>query len=326
MTNLNPDLATFDAAIKLDWDDGDVLRGRRDVILERLRERLDDSFDPCNQGSYDLRTGIHPLRGDYDIDVALRFNLTIEECRDPVALKERVHAALRGLGSAVQIRRPCVTVFYQRQGEQLYHVDLALYARDAYGRSHLACGKPGDAPALRTWTPSDPRALGEHIKERFEGEDLSQFRRVIRVLKRWKDERFSSEGEAAPRGIALTAAALKWFRTAGRQDPVTRRFHHDDATALLNLVQAMRVNADPQLVAHLPIPPGNDPFARMNERQMQIFRDELVHLEQALRAAQGCDDRREACDLLRRVLGDDFPRADAKPRQLSSIVASGSAA
>lgn len=326
MTTLNPDLATFDAAIKLDWDDSDSLRERRDVILAHLRERLDDSFDPCNQGSYELRTGIHPLRGDYDIDVALRFNLTIEQCPDPVALKQRVHAALQGLGSEVRIRRPCVTVFYQREGEPLYHVDLALYAKDASGRSHLACGKPGDDSRLRTWTPSDPRALGDHIKGRFEGEDLAQFRRVIRVLKRWKDERFSSEGEAAPRGIALTAAALKWFQTAGRRDPVAQRFHHDDTAALLALVKAMRAHAGPRLVAHLPVPPNSDPFARMTDRQMQIFRDELERLERALLKAQDCDERREACDVLRRVLGDDFPRADSKPRKLQSIVASGSAA
>ncbi|MDC0717502.1 cyclic GMP-AMP synthase DncV-like nucleotidyltransferase [Nannocystis bainbridge] len=328
MTNINPYLATFDETIKLDWDRTGVLRERRNVILEHLRARLDGpSFDPCNQGSYDLRTGVHPLSGDYDIDVALRFNTTIDEWPDPVALKQRVLAGLEDLGSSVRLRRPCVTVFYRRGDEPLYHVDLAVYARDAHERLHIACGKPGDRPDMRIWQPSDPQALGAFIDGRFKDQDRVQFRRVVRVLKRWKDERFSSEGEAAPRGIALTAAALKWFRVERRQDPVDMRFHYDDAAALLAMVKAMHEYPERRLKAKLPVAPGNDPFERMTERQMEIFREELERLERALTTALGSPDRDGACDVLRRVFGDDFPGPEGKPtRKRSAIVASGSAA
>jgi hypothetical protein len=328
MTNLNPDLATFDETIQLDWDDSGTLRERREVILARLREQLDaPSFDPRNQGSYALRTGVHPQRGDYDIDVALQFNTTIEAWPDPVVLKQRVYAALNGFGSEIRIRRPCVTVFYKRGGEPLYHVDLALYARDARGQLYLATGKPGDRPDLKAWTPSDPPALGDYIDARFKDEAKSQLRRTIRILKRWKDVRFSSEGEAAPRGIGLTAAALKWFQPRRRQDPVDRRYHNDDADALLTLVQQMRLHATPRLVAHIPVTPYGDPFERMNDRQMEIVHDELERLERALLAAQSCDDRNQACDALRAVFGDDFPGPDDKPRRTrTAIVASGSAA
>lgn len=328
MANLNSEFATFDEQIKLDWDDASVLRDRRDVILARLRSHLDGvSFDSCNQGSYDLRTGVHPLHGDYDIDVALRFNTTTDAWPNPVALKQRVHAALEGAVNDVRVRKSCVTVFYQRSGEALYHVDLAVYAKDAQGQLRLAVGKIGDSAALRSWTPSDPQALGSYIDGHFQGEDKAQLRRVIRYLKRWKDVRFSGEGDAAPKGIALTAAALQWFRVHRRQDPVDRRMHHDDSGALLAFVQAMCAHATPRLAAYLPVAPFTDPFNRMNDRQMEIFRDELAHLESALGSAQRDNDPESASESLRRLLGDDFPRAGSKPkRKGAAIISSGSAA
>ena len=328
MANLNAEFATFDEQIKLDWDDSGVLRERRDVILDRLRERLGSpSFDPCNQGSYDLRTGVHPLQGDYDIDVALRFNATTTEWPDPVTLKQRVATALQGLGSDIRVRRSCVTVFYRRRGEPLYHVDLAVYTRDAHDRLCLAVGKVGSSADLKSWTPSDPQALGAYIDARYEGEDRAQLRRVLRYLKRWKDVRFSVEGDAAPKGIGLTAAALKWFHVHRRVDPIDQQSRHDDQAGLLTLVQKMRAHANPRLVAQLPVAPYSDPFTRMNDRQMEIFRDELERLEAALSAAADDSDPRHACETLRRLFGEDFPEAGRKSaRRTAAIVSSGSAA
>lgn len=328
MANLNSEFATFDEQIKLDWDDAGVLRERRDVILERLRSKLDGpSFDPCNQGSYDLRTGVHPIHGDYDIDVALRFNASLADYPDPVALKERVLAALTGFGSSVRVRRSCVTVFYQRAGEPLYHVDLAVYARDPQSQLHLAVGKVGDGSALKSWLLSDPQALGDYIDRRFEGEDKAQLRRVLRYLKRWKDVRFPGEGDAAPKGIGLTAAALNWFQVSRYQDPVDRRVHYDDSAAALALVQSMRARTTPRLVACLPVAPYSDPFTRMNDRQMEILRDELTHLETALESARDERDPLRASEILRPSFGEDFPSAGSKSRRkTAAIVSSGSAA
>ncbi|MFY0533049.1 cyclic GMP-AMP synthase DncV-like nucleotidyltransferase [Nannocystis pusilla] len=114
-------------------------------MLDRIRERLDGpSFSHFNQGSYELRTGVKPVDGDYDIDVGLRFNTTKQEWTDPVALKQRVVDALSGY--KVELRRPCVTVYYQRRNEPLYHVDLNVYVpAETDGMFHLAVGKVGDA-------------------------------------------------------------------------------------------------------------------------------------------------------------------------------------
>ena len=89
----------------------------------------------------------------------------------------------------------------------------------------------------------------------------------------------------------------------------------------------MRAHANPRLVAQLPVVPYSDPFTRMNDRQMEIFRDELERLEAALSAAAEDSDPRHACETLRRLFGEDFPEAGRKSaRRTAAIVSSGSAA
>ena len=70
---------------------------------------------------------------------------------DPVLLKQRVHEALEGHTKDVQLRRSCVTVFYQREGEPIYHVDLAVYSeasQNADGQSRIAKAKPTRLPSI----------------------------------------------------------------------------------------------------------------------------------------------------------------------------------
>lgn len=322
MTSLQSEFSRFNDAIRLGWDDEQaILRERRDAVIDQIRERIDaPAFDVFNQGSYKLGTGIKPVDGDYDIDVGLRFHTT-REAWDPVELKRRVHAALSGYN--VEIRRPCVTVQYQRRGEPLYHVDLNVYVPAAGGDLlYLAVGKHGDAASLREWRPSDPNALAAAIDRQYIPGDREQFRRVVRYLKRWKDLEFSHEGTAAPTGIALTASALQWFAPATQRDAVANRVHHCDLLALGDLVARMVAHASPRLRVHLPVPPHDDLFARMNAAQMQVFRDKLTRLADALRAARSDADDVSTGDILRRHLGDDFPAAK---RNQTSIVSSGSA-
>ncbi|WP_422884565.1 nucleotidyltransferase domain-containing protein [Nannocystis pusilla] len=329
MTILQTEFNKFNDAIRLGWDNEQAtLRERRDAVLDRIRERLDGpSFSHFNQGSYELRTGVKPVDGDYDIDVGLRFNTTKEEWPDPVALKQRVVDALSGY--KVELRRPCVTVYYQRRNEALYHVDLNVYVpAGTDGMFHLAVGKVGDAGKLKEWRYTDPLALSKAIDAKFTDDDREQCRRAIRCLKRWKDLKFSAEGNAAPKGIGLTAAALQWFAPSKERDGVANRVHYDDLRALSGLVSTMLANATPRLVVKLPVSPHDDLFRRMNDEQMRVFRDKLQDLDDGLRRALADADEGSASRTLRRFFGDDFPevsKSSTVRRAAGAIVSSGSA-
>ncbi len=321
----------FHATIKLNWNDEHaLLRDKRDIVLNKLRARLKErftaenkpvpTFQEANQGSYAMGTGIKPLNGDFDLDVALRFNLSIADQPDPVTVKEWVLEALDDHTNNVMMRRPCVTVWYTVAGELAYHLDLAVYSdgrSNSDGKTYLAKGFSGSAAENRIWEESDPLALVGLMCKRFEGEDQAQFRRVICCLKRWKDENFRSDGEAAPRGIGLTSAAYRWFSPNFTvTDWMTGAREYNDLEATRSLVHNMQMQFVPtvhegeyayRLCCPLPVPPGNDPFNRMSNKQMSAFRGKLQTLKQALDDASRETDPVVACTILSKVFGSDFP-------------------
>ena len=86
MADVQKQFMRFDEAIRLKrFDEEATLRGKRDAVLGRLRDRLGamrrdgrkiPTFEPFNQGSYQMGTGVRPAEGDFDIDVGLRFQCT----------------------------------------------------------------------------------------------------------------------------------------------------------------------------------------------------------------------------------------------------------
>lgn len=113
------------------FEENASLRDKRDLLVRELRGALprELTWQPFSQGSYAIGTGIRPHNKDYDIDVGIVFDGIDLIKTDPVVLKETVCTALRRGNRRVQIRRPCVTIYYLRDGVVDYHVDLAIYAR-----------------------------------------------------------------------------------------------------------------------------------------------------------------------------------------------------
>jgi hypothetical protein len=328
-------------AIKRDQEKA-VLAEKRDRILKRLADGIAAQkaagkkippYRTLNQGSYPMGTGVKPVNGDYDLDVALLFDMSTSDCPDPLEAKKWVHKAIDGHTREVRVREPCVTVFYQEAGEHAYHVDFAIYAEK--GGPQLARGKLGSVPPAARWEFSDPQALLDKARQRFdELDDDGQCRRVIRYFKRWKDISFSSDGHAAPRGIALTAAALQWFVPVKTRDVIANETKFDDARAMRDFATRMlaefRVTgAGKRLSVHLPVPPGNDLFARMTDAQMSAFHERLTKLRDGLTVAIDDPDPVTAAAAIAKLLGPDFPvpdRTDTASPRGPAIISSGHSA
>lgn len=338
MADLQKQFVKFHDTIAVDYEKK-VLADKRDKILKRLsdgikKQRKDGAEIPSyrhrNQGSYAMGTGIKPLDDDYDLDVALIFEAEKDDHPDPVKVKRWVYDALEGHTKEVRVREPCVTVFYQSGGEPVFHVDFAVYARASDSSpTYLARGKIGSSDDHKSWEESDPKGLIKALEERFdEPDDRAQFRRVIRYLKRWKDLKFSGEGNEAPCGIALTACAYQWFSPARHIDRLANSRTDDDRHALEQLVgQIIDMFVDGRMIARLPVVPHNDLFSKMNERQMANFKNQLAALRSALSDAHKEADTHEAANGLAKVFGGDFPvppKADtAKKKIRPAIVPSG---
>lgn len=302
----------FHAAIKLgESDEKANLRAKRDTLINALTARLPDDvpkFEYFHQGSYSMHTGVRPLDGNYDIDIGIVFDCTRDAYSDPVELKKKVRDALNTNGRTVNIRRPCVTVNYMRDGAIDYHVDLAIYAKRSDGLLDLAKGKEHSTPENRVWEQSDPEQLTELICSRFEGEDVKQYRRCIRYLKRWRHVRFSSGG---PLSIALTVAAYLWFQpyrtTAGTMIDIVALLDWTNAILQRFSYKLTDEGFYPRLTVELPTTPYADLMQGMTKVQMENFKAELEALRDALQAAYEETLPEEAAKKLVKVFGDEFP-------------------
>ena len=271
----------FHSNIRLNEDDEHAnLREKRDTLLKHLRERLDESvpsFEDFHQGSYSMNTGTKPLDGNYDIDIGLIFDCASQAFPDPVQLKIKVKEALTHGNRTVQVRRPCVTVTYMKDGKPEYHVDLAVYVKREGNLLDLAMGKENSEKSKRYWEVSDPKTLTDTIKNRFKDEDAAQYRRCIRSMKRWRDVRLSNGNLIS---IALTVAAYKWFQPG--KDFFSSKYI--DLVAMKNWTEAIlgqfrSVWYDEELVerltVELPVSPYNDLLSKMTNSQMKDFQAKL---------------------------------------------------
>ena len=299
MANLQKQFEQYHNTIRLDFDSQDLLREKRDIVLEKIEKSLKAKkrprFDRLLQGSYKMKTGVFPINGaEYDIDVGLvfEFETALPKADEPrkwliEAIGEHTHN--------VAEKTPCIRVHYKDSPP--YHLDLVVYGK-LHGKLHLATSNG--------WREADPESLLEHvanIQSRFAGTEgstgIDQFRRIVRYLKRWGDIRVASDDEK-PTGLAYTLLAGQLLsRTVAFDNTL------DDATALQNL--AHQASLYPRIAAKKPTPEYEDMFGRLSASQMETLKEDLRSLARTISAAKAEPDPHEACTLLVPLLGDDFP-------------------
>lgn len=332
MADVQKQFFEFDEKIRLKrFDENVTLIEKRDIVLDKLRGRLkkmseDDgikrpSFEPFNQGSYKIGTGIIPEKGDYDIDVGLIFNMNKDDFKPVDDVKNWVYEALNKHTDKVELRKPCITVYYQKAGENLFHLDLAIYAKgENDDELYLATGKPGSV--VKEWKRSYPKELIEKIENKFSDNEKTQFKRIVRCLKRWKNLKFPIKGNSEPLGIAITIAALNYFQPNVTTDFFTAKTTFNDLQAMYDFVNTLigkfTITVENgefryRIQVFSPVEPSNDFFSKMTLNQTDVFKSKLEALRDNLKEAIDKVDPSEACELLsKREFGDDFPIPEKK--------------
>lgn len=327
MALLQKQFKKFEENIRLsDIDDNQPLRDKRDMLIEELREwgkkNGKPSFDWFNQGSYHMSTGIKPQEGDdHDIDVAIVYDVDIKDYEDPTEVKKWVRDALDIEKRDVSIMNPCVRVQYKQKGELKYHVDFAVYGKELDGngeelKKHLAKGKEFANMENRLWEEAQPKELRKLVTEdlfkddqELGGNKRAQFRRVARYWKRWKDRNFSSDGNARPTGIAMTAICYEWFVPY-----VTKNWEGNieekDLLAFIGVV-GMCIANNYGLDVRLPVMPKNELFVKLkkSDNNVQAYKDKLQALYDGLVKANNETDPHEAAKIVRAAFNgdEDFP-------------------
>lgn len=213
-----------------------------------------------------------------------------------------------------------MTVTYQKDNDPIYHVDFAVYAaNNSDGQMYIAKGKENSQAEYRCWEPSDPQGLLDHVQSLFDdSEDRAQFRRLVRYMKKWKNQHFSNDGNGAPTGIALTALACSYFSPQSSTDFWTKKKTYDDFTALKEFINKVKNafvyiwDAEDEtfywsITQELPVEPKNNLFEKMTNKQKNNFYNEICELHAKLIEVEGKDKKSDVCQIMVDVFGTDFP-------------------
>jgi hypothetical protein len=270
------------------------------------------TFSTFSQGSYDMGTGNKPANpeDDYDIDTGLMFNIKKEDY-GPLEVKKWVFDALnKTTFRKVEWKKACIRVQYIEEGFPKFHIDFAVYSApdsNSDKRTYIAKGKPTISTDQNKWEVSEPKLLKGLIADKFtDSIEKSQFLRMIRYFKRWKDENFTSVN-GKPTGIAITSLAYKGFRPFVK-DLFTGGEKIDDLKASIEFIKyILNQFGWSRIGTNLPVPPSNDLFEKMTDDQCKTLKEKLEKFKKVLAAAEAEPDPSEACKMLRKEFGDDFP-------------------
>ena len=332
MAKLQKEFIKFHEAIKLKrYDENSDLRDKRDMLFKELRDALKDekipdtdkklTFREINQGSYAMGTGIKPNNDDYDIDIGAIFNVTKDEY-DSGELKTLVRDKLNKGNRTVKYNRPCLTVEYQSED---YHVDLAVYS-DNSDDIHIAWGK--EYSEEKVWYKSEPEELTTWVSNVSKDSDVSaQFRRCVRYLKKWKEKKFSSNGNESPPSIGITIQARKAF---------SEKFAYSkdhDLSALITTVRHIKNSfvltyEDDEYLqgisVPLPVQPFKNVYYKMSLKQQDSFYHRISDLLELLESVVAEESEHEASKMLRKVFGDDFELLeDARASKTAPYITTG---
>ncbi|MFO0806456.1 MAG: nucleotidyltransferase [Gemmataceae bacterium] len=320
MADVQKQFEKFHDTIRVDYDMAGTLQEKRDIVVKKLKKWMKDNGKPtCEvllQGSYKMKTGVIPIADlEFDIDIGLRF--AIHENDYPAAtVRGWVLAAVDDHTMSVEEMGPCIRVNYSKG----FHLDLVSYAvweeygKDVYRLAHKTNGwRKADPPGLLDYVNN----YRENFKDTGDGAtQTDQFRRCVRCLRRWNDERMPYESDNKPAGLAYVLLSIQ----RGLYKHVFSDGRPDDRAALTALTRTLAQTYG-RLQAKKPTPEYEDILARLDEKSMTSLKTDLGKLADALDAAGRETDVVQACKMLRKEFGDDFPIPPAEAKNLTEAVA-----
>ena len=294
-------------------------RNRDDSIKAEVQTAFDDEGYPVIadfiQGSLKTHTGIVPISGDYDIDRALVIDHEAAP-ENPVAPKITVLGVLESRGfKNAKIKKPCVTADYASDN---VHIDFVVYKRSS-DQYYLAVGKKNSDENNREWSIADPRGLIDWINDPsgYDEDDpykeLSQYRRLVRYLKRWRDVQFTEAVAAKVFSIGMTVMLKREFVSKFSTEGA-----RDDLTALDATVKAIldanyfheEEDGKYRVCVLLPVEPYRDIFDGSSIDTGTQFYNKLHRLKEKLSRVRELSDEHEQCKILNNLFGDDFEVPD----------------
>ncbi len=326
MANCNEIFKHYNAVIKLNDTNREVLKRVRDDLRKRMQSRFKEIpdtdipnhiLDFQSQGSFVMDTIITPKDDDFDLDDGVYFvgNLSKENRPLPDAFHKWVLFAVgeNETYASVTDKETCVRVSYKKEK---FHIDLPIYYSNTENSSELA-------HTISGWILSGPIEFVIWFEEKAESgfqkaflmeskmfseyekwlndirkEDV-QLRRIVRYLKAWGDH---LRGDMPP-GIVMTILAAENY-VANERDDIALR---DTLRGIKSFLDNNKIKCPRPTT-----PIDEDLFANYSDTKKKYFMDRLTTFINSANQAISSPNPKEACLKWQKHLGDRFPCSLAK--------------
>lgn len=313
----NIKLTSQSAKYKEARDNDDKIKAKIEAAFEEAGYDIKRSF---LQGSLATFTGVLPIDGDFDIDRAIVISKASAP-KNPVDAKKVVKKTLKAYGfSEPDIKRPCITADYKSKN---IHIDYVVYQEDKNKNLELAVGKEFSQESERFWDPAEPEELKDWLtwkEENVTDKERQQFYRLVRILKRWRDENYSDKTDRKK----VFSIALAIMVRNEIDFHIDDKGNADDHAALLSTLSAIlkagryftsQGDDEYTISVKIPVKPKRNVFKPENKTVATALRKKLKALQTALKDVNKASNLDKKCELLRDVFGNDFPEASAKENQ-----------
>lgn len=314
-------------ALTRECDHYKKVREKDELITNKVSKAFrDEGYEVHStflQGSLATHTGIIPLDGDYDIDRAIAITKASSP-DNPLEPKKIIKDVLKNHNfKEPKIKKPCVTADYINEP---FHIDFPTYRIDSSSNYELAVGKEFSDENNRSWSPSDPIGLVEWITSEknhqvpyitLTEEEKYQFYRLVRYMKRWRDERYSSKYERKKvYSVALTIMIKESFcpniDDSGKADD--HKALKDTLEIMINRYFTRNSDGNYSIRVTLPVLPYNNIYQDKGEAVGKLLHPRLKNLLNTLKEVDTKDTLKAQCELLRKHFGNDFPESNNEIR------------
>jgi Second Messenger Oligonucleotide or Dinucleotide Synthetase domain len=244
------------------------------------------------QGSMRIGTTAKPFgRDEYDLDFVCEFRLVVNNLQSPLQLLKLLESRLREhevYRSILEMKNRCVRLNYANE----FHLDILPACPDfSVGDS---CLFVPDRKTL-SWKHSNPKGYADWFESRCEmglkllmesrrlmekaepippqeaAEEKAVLKRVVQLLKRWRDVRFQREPKLAPISMVLTTLAAQAY---GGEHSVPVAM-----TSVLNTLVSWVASSSPRIYVPNPANEKEDLSERWNDpAQYRAFVDGVREL------------------------------------------------
>jgi hypothetical protein len=205
---------------------------------------------------------------------------------------------------------PCVTADYCSIN---LHIDIVVYRKNG-GNYELAVGKRNSITSNREWSPSDPKGLIDHLNRKLDyigSSDikLSQFKRLVRYIKRWRDEKFEDRVGKKIFSIGLAVMMKDQFSPCLNVEgkPNDLQAMRDSVKRILNgNYFQQQPDGTYRVKVDLPVSPFRNIFENSSVDTGTQLRNKMNAMLNKLDNALSEDTLQKQCKILHDLFGDDF--------------------